>query len=116
MCYLQSARSSARFHGEHGGQAGAALQPWTESLCERPESPRCWRIKTEREKTLDRHIKISVYVSFFVYFPAVLPYSGVPKIVRIKTLAYAALAREFLRPQNKKMRFLCNGHLGLKRL
>ena len=50
MLHLQSARSSDRFHGEHGGQAGVAPPPSTGSLCERPASPQCWRIKPEREK------------------------------------------------------------------
>lgn len=47
---LRSVRSSGRFHGERVARAGAAPPPWTGSLCERPESPRCWRIKPEREK------------------------------------------------------------------
>lgn len=50
MCYLQSARSSAQFHGEHEVLAGAALPPWTGSLCEQQGSPRCWRIKPTRCK------------------------------------------------------------------
>lgn len=47
-CSLQSARSSARFRGEGEGQAAAAPPPWTGSLCEEQESPRCWKIKPRR--------------------------------------------------------------------
>lgn len=54
MRNLQSAGSSAQFRDERGARAGAALPPWTGSLCERPESPRCWRTKPERTRT-QRH-------------------------------------------------------------
>lgn len=77
MRYLQSARSSARFHGEHEGPAEAAPPPWTGSLCERLGSPRCWRIEPEKEKGQ------IVWICFF-------PQVGVPKISRINTLAYGA--------------------------
>lgn len=50
VSYVQSARSSDRFHGEREAQAAAAPPPWTGSLCERPGSPRCWRIRPEEER------------------------------------------------------------------
>jgi len=69
MCYLQSARSSARFHGEHEGQAGAAPPPWRESPCERPGSPRCWKIKPERE-TGPRESGFSIFANYHISEPA----------------------------------------------
>lgn len=48
---LQSAGSSARFHGERGARAGAGRPPWTGSLCERPGSLQCWRTKPEPQRT-----------------------------------------------------------------
>lgn len=39
--YVQSARSSDRFHGEREGRAAGGPPPWTGSLCEQPESPQC---------------------------------------------------------------------------
>lgn len=88
MCSLQSARSSARFHGEREGQAAAALPPWTGSLCERPESPQCWRIKPKKEKRQRDCHKLSIYGGFFC---TLFSSSRAPKIARINSLAYTTL-------------------------
>lgn len=68
---LQSAGSSGRFHDEHEAQAGAALPPWTGSLCERPESPQCWRTKPERENRTNRRWVVIKHILFWVYLPVV---------------------------------------------
>lgn len=68
MCYLQSARSSARFHGVHEDQAGAAPPPWTESLCGQPGSPQGWRIKPTKDqkntKNLDFYFIFGIMNTF----------------------------------------------------
>lgn len=49
MHNLRSAENSAQFHAEHEARVGADPLPWTGSLCEQPESPRCWKTKPETE-------------------------------------------------------------------
>lgn len=64
---LQNVRSSGRFHGEREARAGAALPPWTGSLCERPESPRCWRTKPEREKRHRHRTNCQMKLTLFAF-------------------------------------------------
>lgn len=64
---LRSVRSSGRFHGAREARAGAALPPWTGSLCERPESPRCWRTKPEREKRHRHRTNCQMKLTLFVF-------------------------------------------------
>lgn len=53
---LQSAGSSARFHGERGARAGAGRRPWTGSLCEQPGPPQCWRTRPEPKR--DTNVRV----------------------------------------------------------